>query len=177
VGEGVELWVKVERLRIRGAPLGLKGRLEHMFLGRFYHNLDEKGRITVPARYREDLGDNAFVVQGFDRNLVVYTVEGFQAFSAGVKQTKVNDANARAMRRLLFSGAEPSDVDKAGRILIPQYLREFAGLGSEVVIVGVGEQFEIWAPDEWRKQEEQLKDADLNAQRFSNLDIPSQSEV
>jgi MraZ protein len=148
-----------------------------MFLGRFYHSLDEKGRITIPARYREDLGDSAFVVQGFDRNLIVYTAEGFHAFSAGVTQTRVNDANARAMRRLFFSGAEPFDVDKAGRILIPQYLREFAGLVNEVVVVGVGEQFEIWAPDEWRKQEEQFKDADLNAQRFSNLDIPSQSEA
>ena len=157
--------------------MGLKGRLEHMFLGRFYHNLDEKGRITIPARYRESLGDSAFIVQGFERNLIVFTAADFLAFSAGVTQTRVNDANARAMRRLFFSGAESLEVDKAGRILIPQYLREFAGLVSEIVVVGVGEQFEIWASDEWRKQEEQLKDAELNDQRFSNLDIPSQSEA
>ncbi len=148
-----------------------------MFLGRFYHNLDEKGRITIPARYREELGESAYVVQGFDRNLIVYTAADFHAFSAGVTQTRVNDANARAMRRLFFSGAEPLEIDKAGRILIPHYLREFAGLANEIVVVGVGEQFEIWAPDEWRKQEEQLKDAELNAQRFSNIEIPSQSEA
>jgi MraZ protein len=177
VGEGVELWVKVERLRIRGAPLGLKGRLEHMFFGRFYHSLDEKGRITIPARYREDLGDSVFIVQGFDRNLIVYTARSFYANSVGFTQIRVNDANARAMQRLFFSGAEPSDVDKAGRILIPQYLRNFAGLKDEAVVVGVGVQFEIWAPDEWRKQEEQFQDAELNALRFSNLDIPSKPEV
>ncbi len=148
-----------------------------MFLGRFYHSLDEKGRITIPARYRETLSESAVIVQGFEQNLIVFTAEDFNQYSAAINQTRLNDANARAMRRLIFSGAEELDVDKAGRILIPQYLRDFAGLVNEVVFVGAGDQFEIWALDEWRKQEEQLKDAELNAQRFSNLEIPSQSEA
>lgn len=144
-----------------------------MFLGQYQHNLDNKGRLTIPARYRELLDDGAFVTQGFDRNLIVMTISAFEAFSQRVKVMSITDSKARLLRRLLFSNGERVDVDKAGRILIPQFLRQAANLDGEVAVVGVGDYFEIWSPDDWADQVVKLQDVEANADLFSVFDISS----
>ena len=144
-----------------------------MFLGQYQHNVDNKGRLTIPARYRELLDDGAFVTRGFDRNLMVLTINTFEAFSQRVKVMSITDSKARLLRRLLFSNGERVDVDKAGRILIPQFLRQAAGLDGEAVVVGVGDYFEIWSPVHWADQAVKLQDADANADIFSVFDISS----
>lgn len=145
--------------------------VEHMFLGRYQHNLDKKGRLTVPARYRDLLVDGAYITQGFDRNLLVLTSEIFEAISRRVSQMSITDPKARLLKRLLFSNGEHVDIDKAGRILIPQFLRESADLNTEVMVVGVGDYFEIWAPEHWSSQDERLQDVEANAELFSAYDI------
>ncbi len=85
----------------------------------------------------------------------------------------MTDPGARSLRRLIFSHGEQVEVDKAGRILIPQFLRESAGLVSDVIIVGAGDYFEIWSPETWNDQSTQLQDTNANAQRFMAFDIPS----
>jgi MraZ protein len=144
-----------------------------MFLGQFYHNLDEKGRLTVPARFRDLLvPDGAYVMQGFDHNLVVLPSGSFESLSHRINSMSMTDPTARLLRRLLFSSADRVDVDRAGRILIPQFLRDANDLQNSVVVVGNGDYFEIWTPEEWAVQTEQLQDAQSNAHRFAELDLP-----
>ncbi len=146
-----------------------------MFLGRFYHNLDDKGRLTVPARFRDDLATGgAYVMQGFDQNLIVLPTVSFDTLSHRINRMSMTDPTARMLRRLLYSSANHVMVDKAGRILLPQFLREAANLDVQVVIIGNGDYFEIWSPDEWTKQDELLLDAQTNAHRFSALDLTSE---
>jgi len=145
-----------------------------MFLGRFYHNLDEKGRLTIPARYRDLLlPDGAYVMQGFDPNIMVLPSAVFEAFSDNINQMSITDPTKRLLRRLVFSTADRVEFDRAGRILIPQFLRQAAGLDTTVVVVGAGLYFEIWSPESWVDQDEQLQDAQANAQRFSSLELTS----
>ena len=143
-----------------------------MFLGQFQHNLDDKGRLMVPARYRDLLAAGAFITQGFDRCLMVMTDEHFREVYTIINSMNMADPAARELRRMILSNAYPVDVDKVGRILVPQNLREFLGVASgELWVAGQGEYFEVWAPAEWKAQMEKLKDAEANAQRFATLNL------
>lgn len=143
-----------------------------MFLGRFQHSLDDKGRLTIPARFRDLLlAEGAYVMQGFDQNLMVLTAPTFEAIYRRVNSMSMTDPTARLLRRLIFSSADRLEVDKAGRILLPQFLRQANGLFSETVIVGVGDYFEIWSPEHWAAQAAQLEDAAANAQRFVAFEL------
>lgn len=144
-----------------------------MFLGQYRHNFDEKGRLTVPARFRELLTEGAYVTQGFEQNLMVLTIPAFEVITQRVNQTSITDPTARDLKRLLFSNADRVTPDKNGRILIPQFLREQSGLNSEAVLVGVGDYFEIWSPEQWEEKMSLLNDTDANAQRFVGLDLSS----
>ena len=144
-----------------------------MFLGQYRHTFDEKGRLTIPARFRELLTDGAFVTQGFEQNLMVLTAPAFEIITQRVNQTSLTDPTARDLKRLLFSNADRVAPDKNGRILIPLFLREQSGLNSEAVLVGVGDYFEIWSPEQWEEKMALLSDTDANAQRFVGLDLSS----
>ena len=143
-----------------------------MFLGRYEHTIDEKGRLTIPARYRELLSDGAYVTQGLDHNLIVLPTASFHSMSESVNALSMTDPNARTLRRLIFSSAVQCEIDRAGRILIPQFLRDAIHLDDAVILVGVGGHFEIWSPRYWEEQNTLLQDADSNAQRFAALDLP-----
>jgi MraZ protein len=162
-----------------GAPvfpgvLNLKGRLERMFTGRFYHNLDEKGRLTIPSQYRTAvLEKGAVITQGFDQNLMVLLADDFNQISNKVRKMSLTDPEARLLRRVIYSGADQVFVDKSGRVLISQDLREYAGMELEVVIVGVGDHFEIWSASNWANQKELVQNAQENAQRFISLELTS----
>lgn len=144
-----------------------------MFLGHYEHTIDEKGRLTIPARFREQLNDGAYVTQGFDNNLMVLTNQSFQQMYANVNAISMTDPNARSLKRLIFSNAEKVEVDRVGRILISQYLREIAHLQSEAVIVGIGESFEIWTPEAWARQNEALQNPENNETRFAMFNLPT----
>ena len=146
-----------------------------MFLGQFQHNLDDKGRLTVPARFRDELvSGGAYVMQGFDQNLIVLPAATFEAISQQVSQTSITDSKARLLRRLVFSTADFVEMDKAGRILIAQFLRQAANLDRDVVVVGNGDYFELWSPESWELQIEALQDAQSNADRFVALNLSAE---
>jgi MraZ protein len=146
-----------------------------MFLGQFRHNLDAKGRLTVPARFRDLLvPGGAYVMQGFDRNLIVLPTSTFDTVSRRINQMSLTDAKARLLRRQIFSTANPVEVDRVGRILIPQFLREFACLENGVTVVGNGNYFEIWSPELWEEQVEELQGDQINADRFEGLILTSE---
>jgi MraZ protein len=161
----------VER-RVSAGVQTLRGEVEHMFLGQYQHSMDTKGRLTIPSRFRDLLlSDGAYVTLGFDNNLMVLTEPNFGRISERVSRMSMTEPNARLLKRLIFSSAERVEVDKAGRILIPEFLRRAAGLDGEAVVVGAGDYIEIWEPGKWNEQLTQLQDTDANTQRFSVLDL------
>jgi MraZ protein len=145
-----------------------------MFLGQYEHTIDEKGRLTVPSRFRELLQDGAYITQGFDQNLMVLTAATFDHISSRVNRMSMTDPTARQLKRLIFSHADRLEVDRAGRILIPQFLRASAQLDGAAIMVGVGDYFEIWSPERWQEQNTLLQDGEANAQRFAALDLSVQ---
>ncbi len=147
-----------------------------MFLGQFQHNLDDKGRLMVPARYRDLLAAGAFITQGFDKCLMVMTDAYFGQVYERINSMNLADPTARMLRRLILSNAYPVEVDKVGRILVPQNLREFLGITSgELTVAGQGDYFEVWTPAEWKSQMDNLHDVEANEQRFSTLDLSKNS--
>jgi MraZ protein len=143
-----------------------------MFLGRYEHTIDEKGRLTIPVRYRELLENGAYVTQGFDHNLIVLPAASFEQMYLHVNEMSMTDPTARQLKRLIFSSAERCELDRAGRILLPQFLRDAVSLASNAVLVGVGDYFEIWSPNDWSNQNEALQDTDTTTQRFAALNLP-----
>jgi MraZ protein len=145
-----------------------------MFLGQYQHSLDEKGRLTIPARFRDLLDQGAYITQGFDRNLMVMTPTAFEQVYERITSVSLTEPSARLLRRLIFSNAYPVEVDKAGRILVPQNLRQFLNLEGDAVVVGQGEYFEIWLPSDWNQQVKNLQDSDANANRFSAFNLAAE---
>jgi transcriptional regulator MraZ len=122
-----------------------------MFLGEYDHNIDDKGRLAVPARFREELGEGVVITRGFDRCLMGFPRPMWEQLAQQVSALSLGQGDARNMRRLLFSGAADIQLDRQGRILIPQNLREYAGLNEQVVVAGLNTHFEIWASERWRE--------------------------
>jgi MraZ protein len=146
--------------------------IAQMFLGQFQHNLDDKGRLMIPARFRELLEGGAFITQGFDKCLMVMTEAYFKQVYERIEAMNLADPTARLLRRLILSNAYPIEVDKVGRILVPQNLRTFLGVPSgELVVAGQGEYFEVWTPTTWAEQMALLQDVEANNARFSTLDL------
>ena len=123
-----------------------------MFMGEYNHTIDEKGRVIVPSKFRETLGDNFVVTQGLDGCLFVYSYEEWEIFVEGLKKLP-GTKDARQLQRYFMAGAASCEVDKQGRILIPAKLRASAGLEKEVVFVGVLSKIEIWSRERWEKND------------------------
>jgi MraZ protein len=130
-----------------------------MFLGEFQHSLDAKGRVILPAKFRDQLADGAFVAKGNDGCLFVYTAEEFEAVAADVREKSKLDATRRQAARSFFAGAAEIVPDKQGRVAIPQSLREYARLERDVVVAGVFSRIEIWDSARWRELERQGDEA------------------
>ena len=116
-----------------------------MFIGEYSHSLDAKGRLIVPAKFREGLGEHFIVTKGIDRCLYIYPRSEWEVFEEKLRQLPLANADARRFTRFFLSGAVECDVDNQGRIIIPQSLRNYAGLIKEVVSAGVGSRIEVWS--------------------------------
>lgn len=122
-----------------------------MFMGEYQHNVDAKGRLFIPARFREGLGGRFVVTKGLDGCLFVYPRPEWEALEQKLKSLPITRGDARAFVRFFFSGATECEVDKQGRILIPGNLREYAHLEKDAVIIGVSSRVEIWAREQWER--------------------------
>jgi MraZ protein len=143
--------------------------LEQMFLGQFHHSFDDKSRLTVPSRFRDDFADGVFIIQGFDRNLMVLTAPAFDAIYQHVMSMNILDPQARYLRRHIIGKGNQVELDGSGRILISQDLRAWAELETDVIIVGQGNYFEVWKPELWQEMESQEQVFD--AERFKALNL------
>ena len=146
------------------------GIVEHMFLGEYAHTIDEKGRLTLPAKYRADLAPGVVVTRGLDRCLFIFPMDEWKKLSEKVSALPLTDVQAREFRRLLFSGANDVELDKQGRVLLPQYLREYAGLNGNVVVAGLNTHMEIWASETWNAIRANIDSAD-NVAQWAQLGI------
>lgn len=141
-----------------------------MFTGRYTHAIDSKGRLTFPVEYRKLLEEGGFITQGFDQNLMVMSPASFERAAEGIRQRSITDPHARELRRRFFSNAERIQFDKVGRILLPQFLRDFAGLQSNALLIGMDTIIELWSPERYHARE-QTMDPELDAQRFADIDL------
>lgn len=120
-----------------------------MFIGEYTHTIDTKGRVIIPAKFRETLGEGFYVTKGFDGCLYLYTAEGFEEFTKTIAALPLNMKDARKTQRFFLSGAAPCEFDKQGRILIPGNLRTYAGLDKDTILAGVNDHIEIWNKTKW----------------------------
>lgn len=120
-----------------------------MFIGEFSHTLDDKGRVAMPAKFRNDLKKGAVVTRGLDNCLFVFTKSEWAKLADKLSALPMAQANSRAFARLMLAGAMDVETDKQGRVMLPEYLRVFAGLKKEVVIAGLYSRLEIWGKEQW----------------------------
>ena len=142
-----------------------------MFMGEFTHAIDDKGRLTIPAKFREELAYGAVITRGYDKSLVLYTADAFKRITERAEALSPTDPENRALLRLTYSGASEAVPDRQGRILVPPFLREYAGINGDCVIVGVGHAIEVWSQEGWAQQLQMLNDPAINAQRFAGLNL------
>ena len=135
-----------------------------MFLGEFIHSTDAKGRVFIPAKFREALGENFVVTRSVDHCLCVYPLSEWEKFTA--KLDALTMVQARDVRRFFYSAASDASLDSQGRVLIPQVLRDYAKLEKDTVVIGVNSYIEIWAQSAW-----EAKKASEDAQSIENLMI------
>jgi MraZ protein len=140
-----------------------------MFLGKFIHTIDDGGRLTIPAKFRDGLSDGLVITYGFDHCLVVYPLREWTTLASKVSALPVTDREARAFRRYVFANASDTALDKQGRVLIPPPLREYIGVDGEVVITGLNTYIELWHPDEWHKEHERVEGDE--SQAWEKLEI------
>jgi MraZ protein len=121
-----------------------------MFIGEYNHNLDDKGRLAIPAKFRAVLKDGAVVTKGLDNCLFLYTKEQWGKMAEKFAALPISQANARAFARHMLAGAMDVDFDNQGRITLPEYLRQFSALKKKVIIAGLYNHLEIWEEEAWK---------------------------
>lgn len=142
-----------------------------MFIGEFNHTTDEKGRVSMPKLFREDLGEFFYITKGLDKSLFVLTKEGWDNYKEKLLNTPITNKSARSFNRFFFGGATKCSMDKSGRVLIPQSLRDFAEIDRETVLVGVGSRVEIWSEENWNTYIEEELSYDELADGMGELGI------
>lgn len=140
-----------------------------MFMGEYLHTIDAKGRLTVPSKLREGLGDTFVVTKGLDGCLYAYTESEWEKFIEKLTTLPMTNADSRKFVRFFLSGAASVEPDKMGRILIPQTLRNHAGLDKDVVLLGVASRVEIWDKAKW--EDGDYSDMETIAQRMDELGL------
>ena len=142
-----------------------------MFMGEFDHTTDPKGRLIVPSKFREELGDTFVVTKGLDGCLLAYAKPEWDRVTTGLRELSLVNKNGRQIIRIFFAGAAEIEMDKQGRILIPEKLREFAGITKDVVSVGADNKLEIWSKDRYEGLETPSDAMDEIMERLSEMGI------
>lgn len=140
-----------------------------MFIGEYQHAMDNKNRIIVPSKFREELGDTFVLTKGLDGCLYIYTINEWKNLEAKLAKLPLTNRDARAFVRFFFSGANEINVDKQGRALIPQNLLEYASITKEIISIGVSTRVEIWSKEKWKEYNESDINMDEIAEKMSEL--------
>ena len=165
------MWPKVGNTRHGPHRDNPHGEARHVFTGEYRHSVDDKGRIAVPSKFRAQLDGGAVVSRWLDACLAIHTRAGWDALAEKVATLPITDQGARRFQRFIFAGAVDTALDGQGRVLVPAYLREMAGLEHEAVVVGSRDHAEIWAPARWEDYRRSLEDPESLAQALEGLGI------
>ncbi|WP_407862611.1 division/cell wall cluster transcriptional repressor MraZ [Parvimonas parva] len=143
-----------------------------MFLGDFPHTLDDKGRLIMPSKFRNELGTNFIVTRGLEGCLFVFTESKWNEFTEQLNSKGLSKKDVRSITRFFCSCAMTSDLDKQGRFLVNKNLREFAGIERDVMIIGVSDRIEIWSKEKWNEYSEtEYSDDNIMSEKFDGLDF------
>lgn len=142
-----------------------------MFIGEYEHALDNKNRIIVPVKFREELGSKFILTKGLDGCLYAYTLDEWHILEEKLKKLPLTSKNARVFVRFFFSGANEMDLDKQGRTIIPQSLLEYGNIKKEIISIGVSNRVEIWSKEKWKEYNNSNIDFDKIAEQMSELGI------
>ena len=137
--------------------------MRNVFMGEYQHTLDEKGRVIVPAKFREGLGESFVMTRGLDKCLFVYPQSEWEILEQKLKSLPMTRADARSFVRFFLSGATECALDKQGRIVIPTLLRDYATLDRDIVVLGVSNRVEIWSQERWQEY------SDAAAESFADI--------
>ncbi|OIN88897.1 cell division/cell wall cluster transcriptional repressor MraZ [Candidatus Berkelbacteria bacterium CG1_02_42_45] len=129
-----------------------------MFIGEYRHSIDEKGRVSIPSKFRGELASGCVVTRGLDKCLWVYPLGEWQNLAEKIAELPITQKNARSFSRLMLAGASDVDLDRVGRINLPGYLREYADISKDVVFVGIYNRIEIWPADVWANFKKEMED-------------------
>lgn len=143
-----------------------------MFLGEYQHNVDPKGRMAIPAKFRAELSAGAIITRGLDNCLFVFASKDWESLAQKLVSLPLAQANSRAFARLMLAGATDVELDAQGRVLIPDYLRKYAGLEKQVTVAGLYNRVEIWNTETWKRYKEKTERAsDEIAEKLGELGI------
>lgn len=143
-----------------------------MFIGEYQHSIDEKGRLAIPVKFRDDLAKGAVVTRGLDNSLFLYTKDEWQKLADKLAGLSITQAGSRAFARLMLSGAMDVKVDKQGRVGLPDYLRKYAGINKKVVVAGLYNRLELWDEKTWEQYKASTeKDSNKIAEELGNLGL------
>jgi len=143
-----------------------------MFIGEHTHLIDNKKRLAIPSRFRKGLGDKAVLTRGLDNCLFLYPLQEWQKFSEKLGQLSMGQANIRSFARLMLTGAVEVEFDNLGRILIPDYLKNYAELKKKIIVAGVLNRLEIWDQEKWEGYKKEIeKNTDAIAEKLGELGL------
>ncbi len=143
-----------------------------MFIGEYHHSVDTKGRIAVPVKFRQQLTTGAIVTRGLDHCLFIFSAKDWEVLAQKLIALPLAQANSRAFTRLMLAGAMDVEVDKQGRVLIPDYLRSYAGLRKDVIVAGLYNRVEVWDAESWKQYKAKTESAsDEIAEKLGELGI------
>ena len=141
-----------------------------MFIGEYEHTLDEKKRVSLPKQFRADLGKMMVVTRGLDNCLFVYPKKNWQKIAAKLEKLSFAQADTRGFNRFILSGAAEVECDAAGRILIPDHQKEFAGLSKSIVFAGVSDRVEVWDSEKWKQYKARImQQADAMSEKLGEI--------
>lgn len=143
-----------------------------MLIGEYNHTLDTKKRLAVPAKMRKELGEKSILTKGLNNCLSLYPLSQWQKLTEKLGQLPVGQADTRAFLRTMFAGAVEVELDQLGRILVPEYLKNYAGLKQRAVIVGLNDRLEIWDSERWENYKKEVeKNTDMIAEKLGELGL------
>jgi MraZ protein len=143
-----------------------------MLIGEYTHTIDQKNRISVPSKFRKELGKKVIVTRGLDKCLFLYTVDGWKKLAEKLATLPWGKSETRSFVRMMIAGATDVEIDSLGRVLLPDYLKAYSGLGDKAVVVGLYNRVEIWSPDLWRACSESAQaHAEIIAEKLGELGL------
>lgn len=146
--------------------------IKNMLIGEYKHTLDTKKRLSLPSKWRKELGDTLILTRGLDNCLFVYPLKEWQKISEKIGQLPLGQADTRSFNRFFLSGAVEVGVDKIGRILVPDFLKEFARLDTKVVLTGIHDRVEIWDEKQWNEYKRRIeRQADALAEKLGEIGV------